>query len=119
MTSEHYHDIMKRYMFHPDGGPWPEPMEEDMKRNFDLLYKEIVLHWVDNEFKQAATEDERVQAAANALAVSSDAGGSTMDNVKTLIRYFVLELTRQHRQDVVDAYYEEVKSTLEGGRSDH
>lgn len=110
MSSEHYHDIMKRYMFHPDGGPWPEPLEENMKRNFDMLYREIVLHWVDTEFKQAATENARVQAAAEALAVHSDAGGSTMDNVKALIRYFVLELTRPLRQGIVDAFVKELKS---------
>jgi hypothetical protein len=100
--SEHYHEIMKRYMFPPDGGEWPDPLDENSKSNFDTLYKEIVLHWVDNEFDQASKKDELVEAAANALAVVTDAGGTSMDSVKTMIRYFTLKLTEQHRRDVVN-----------------
>lgn len=107
MSSEHYHDIMKRYMFHPDGGPWPEPMEEDMKRNFDLLYKEIVLHWVDNEFKQAVLDDRQVMGAASVVPVSLERGDSKIQSIRALIGSFTLELTRQHRQDVVDAFVKE------------
>ncbi len=118
MTSEHYHDIMKRYMFHPDGGEWPEPMEEDMKRNFDLLYKEIVLHWVDNEFKQAVLDDTQVMGAVSVVPVSLERGDSQLHSIRALIGSFTLELTKPHRQDVVDAYFEEVKSTLEGGQSE-
>lgn len=100
--SEHYHEIMKRYMHPPDGSEWPDPLDENSKLNFAMLYKEIVLHWVDNEFKQASTRDDLVEAAANALAVVTDAGGTSMDSVKTMIRYFTLKLTEQHRRDVVD-----------------
>lgn len=109
MNNEHYHDIMKRYMFPPEGGDWADPLDDVMKRNFDMLYKELVLHWVDTEFTQAVTEDARIEASSRALSASSDAGGSTMDNVKTLIRHFTLMLTRQHRQDIVDAIVEDIK----------
>lgn len=110
MSNEHYHDIMKRYMFPPGGGEWPDPLDDNTKRNFDMLYKEIVLHWVDTEFKQAAEEDALIEDASRALAASMESGGSSMDNVKTLISHFTLMLTLQHRLDIIDAFVEDQKS---------
>ena len=105
MSSEHYYDIMKRYMFHPDG-EWPEPLDGGMKHNFDMLYKEIVLHWVDNEFKQAVLDDRQVMGAVSVVPVSLERGDSQLHSIRALIGSFTLELTRQHRQDIVDAFME-------------
>lgn len=70
MNTEVVYGIFKRYVSDSSGSELPEKFEdlpERDRQNIEGLYREFILAWVDNEFKAALHDEDKVNAAARML----------------------------------------------------
>jgi hypothetical protein len=94
MNTELVYGIFKRYVSDGSGSELPEKFEdlpERDRQNIEGLYKEFILAWVDNEFKAALKDEERVQDAARMLVLAFKSKQDTaIESLRMCICTFVL-----------------------------
>ena len=96
MNTEVVYGIFKRYVSDGQGSELPEKFEDLPERdqqNITALYKEFVLAWVDNEFKAALCDQDRMTTSARVLILAFKAKKDNAINaLKFSIADFVMQL---------------------------
>lgn len=94
MNMQKIYSVFKCHIPSINGGELPEKFEdlpESDQHDIRDLYRAFILHWVDNEFKAALHDDERVQEAARMLVLAFKAKQDTaIESLKMCIGTFVL-----------------------------
>lgn len=94
MNTEVVYGIFKRYVSDGEGSELPEKFEdlpERDRQNIEGLYREFILAWVDNEFKAALHDEDKVNDAARVLVLAFNPRQDTaIESLRMCIGTFVL-----------------------------
>lgn len=118
MNTEVVYGVFKRYVSDGEGSELPEKFEdlpERDRQNIEALYREFVLAWVDNEFKAALRDQDRMTTSARVLIlafkVKKDSG---VDALRMSIADFVMQLVEHPCIEEARVLMDMLKEAAEG-----